>query len=184
MLPIQSIFHWPKQMEVRRCQIWTIQLVWWDSPAMKGYALHSLQTLMVPVVIILQEKVCLLLWSDPGSLSLQLSQHCNVAVRIYCLSKFQEIQKDDPFPILRQCTSLWLWRAASWTFSSMGNSHVTIPWTGHFVSSLLWHHFFSQIMMTSSKLSSSASCWFSRSSEMCKWCSFYFYVSVCETHLA
>jgi hypothetical protein len=28
-----------------------------------------------------------------------------------------------------QCTSLYPLRAASWTFSSMGNSHVAIPWT-------------------------------------------------------
>ena len=42
---------------------------------------------------------CLLLWPDSGILSLQLSQHCKVAVRVDGLSGFQEIQKDHPFPI-------------------------------------------------------------------------------------
>ena len=33
MLPTQSIFHRPEQMEVRRRQIQTIWWVWYDSPA-------------------------------------------------------------------------------------------------------------------------------------------------------
>jgi len=32
-LPMQSIFHWPKQMEIRRCQVWSIPWMWHDSPA-------------------------------------------------------------------------------------------------------------------------------------------------------
>ena len=33
MFPTQFIFHWPKQMELRKCQIWTIQWLRQDSPA-------------------------------------------------------------------------------------------------------------------------------------------------------
>jgi hypothetical protein len=37
---------------------------------------------MGPDIIVLQEKGCLLLWSDHGNSSLQLSQHHDVAVRV------------------------------------------------------------------------------------------------------
>jgi len=43
---------------------------------------------MGPDVIELQEKACLLLWPDSRSLSLQLSQHCDVVVRADGLSEF------------------------------------------------------------------------------------------------
>jgi len=78
MLPMQSIFHRPEQMEVRRHQIRTIRWVWYDSPAKIDNVLHSLQTGMGPGVIVLQEKGCLLLWPDSGNSSLQLSQRRNV----------------------------------------------------------------------------------------------------------
>jgi len=61
--------------------------------------LHGLQTGMGPGIIMLQEKRCLLLWPDPGNSSLQLSQRCEVAVRVDGLSGFKEIQKDHPFTI-------------------------------------------------------------------------------------
>jgi len=99
MLPTQSIFHRSEQMEDRRRQIWTIRWVWYDSPAKIDSVLHGLQTGMGPGVIVLQEKGCLLLWPDSGNLSLQLSQHCDVAVRVGGLSGFKEIQKCHPFPI-------------------------------------------------------------------------------------
>jgi len=70
MLPTQSIFHPPEQMEVRRRQIWTIQWVWCDSPAKIDSVLHRLQTGMGPGFIVLQEKSSLLLWSDSGNSSL------------------------------------------------------------------------------------------------------------------
>jgi len=73
--------------------------VWYDSPAKIDNVLHGLQTGMGPGVIALQEKGCLLLWPDSGNSSLQLSQRCNVAVRVDGLSGFKEIQKDHPFPI-------------------------------------------------------------------------------------
>ena len=63
VLPTQSIFHRPEQMEVRRHQIWTIWWVWYDSPAKIGSVLHDLQTGMGPGIIMLQEKGCLL-WPD------------------------------------------------------------------------------------------------------------------------
>jgi hypothetical protein len=98
MLPAQSIFHWPEKMEVRRHQIWTIWWVWYDSPAKIDNVLYGLQTGMGPGIIVLQEKG-FLLWPDSGNSSLQLSQHCSVAVRVDGLSGFKEIQKDHPFPI-------------------------------------------------------------------------------------
>jgi len=54
MLPTQSIFRGPKQMEVRRCQIWTIRWVWYNSPAKTDSVLHGLLTGMGPGVIVLQ----------------------------------------------------------------------------------------------------------------------------------
>jgi len=82
MLPTQSIFHLPEQMEVRRRQIQTIQWVQYDSPAKIDNVLHGLQTGMGPGIIALQEKGSLLLWPDSGNLSLQLSQRRDVVVRV------------------------------------------------------------------------------------------------------
>ena len=76
----------------------------------------------------LQEKGCLLLWSDCASSSLQLSQHCDVAVRIDHLSGFQNNNKDRSFPTPKDSTHHPL-RAVSWTFSSVGNLHVITPQT-------------------------------------------------------
>ena len=64
-----------------------------------GDVLHNLQNGLGPGIVMLQERVCLLLWPESGSSSLQLSQHHNVAVRADSLSVFQEIQKDQPLPI-------------------------------------------------------------------------------------
>jgi len=80
MLPTQSIFHRPEQMKVRRHQIRTIRWVWYNSPTKIDNVFHGLQTGMGPGVIMLQEKSCLLLWPDSGTLSLQLSH--DVAVRV------------------------------------------------------------------------------------------------------
>ena len=99
MLPTQSIFHRPKQMEVGRCQIQTIRWVWYNSPAKIDSVLHGLQTGMGPGVTVLQEKGCLLLWPDSGNSSLELGHRRDVAVRVDGLSGFKEIQKDHPFPI-------------------------------------------------------------------------------------
>jgi len=73
--------------------------VWNNSPAKIDNVLHGLQTGMGPGVIMLQEKACLLLWPDSGNSSLQLSQRRDVVVRVDCLSGFNEIQKDQPFPL-------------------------------------------------------------------------------------
>ena len=99
-LPTQFIFHRHEQMEVRRRQIRTIRWVWYDSPAKFDNVLHGLETGMGPGVIVLQGKGCLLLWHDSGNTSLQLSQCRDVAVRVG-LSGFKEIQKDRPFPTLK-----------------------------------------------------------------------------------
>jgi len=58
-----------------------------------------------------------LLWPDSGSWSFQLIQHCNIAVRIDDLSRFQEIQKKHPFPIRKECTSLDLLKAVNSSFN-------------------------------------------------------------------
>jgi hypothetical protein len=54
---------------------------------------------MRPGVIVLQEKGNLLLWPDSENSGLQLSQRCDVAVRVDGLSRFQEIQEDHAIPI-------------------------------------------------------------------------------------
>ena len=51
MLPLQSIFHRPEKMEVRRHQIRTIRWVWYDSLAIIDNVLNGLQTGMGPGVI-------------------------------------------------------------------------------------------------------------------------------------
>jgi len=99
MLPMQSSFHRPEQIKVRRRQIRTICWVWHDSPAKIDSVLHGLQTGMGPGIIMLQQKGYILLWPDSGNSSLQLSQCRNVAVRVDGLSGFKEIQKDHPFRI-------------------------------------------------------------------------------------
>lgn len=60
--------------------------------------LHGLQIDVVPGVTVLQEKRCLLNCPESGSLSLQLSQSCDVGVRTDGLSGFQETQKDHSLP--------------------------------------------------------------------------------------
>ena len=65
-LPTQSIFHQHEQIEASKC------------PAKIGNVLHCLKIDMGLGVNVFQEKVCLLLWSDSGSVSLQLSQHHDV----------------------------------------------------------------------------------------------------------
>ena len=99
MLPMQSIFHQPEMMKVRRCQIWTTWWVCLDSSEKTGNVPYDLQNVTGTGIIMLQEKSCCLLWPHGGSSSLQLSQNCDVAVRIDGLSRFQEIQKVYAFPI-------------------------------------------------------------------------------------
>ena len=53
---------------------------------------------MGPGIIVLQEKSCVV-WPDSVTASLQLRQQLVVVFRTDDLSGFQEIQKDDPFPI-------------------------------------------------------------------------------------
>lgn len=74
---------------------------------------------MGPGAVMSQEKGCLLLWPDPGSSSLQLSEWHNPAVRADGLSQFKEIQKDHHIPIQKDtthhfihwgpCLELFLW---------------------------------------------------------------------------
>ena len=108
---MQSIFHRPEQMEVRRRQIRTIQWVWYDSPAKIDNVLYGLKTGMGPGVIVLQEKGCLLLWPDSGNSSLQLSRRRNVAVRV------------DGFPGSRKSRMIP-------PFLSLKTVHVTLPTEG------------------------------------------------------
>jgi hypothetical protein len=96
-------------MEVRRRQIQTIWWVWYDSPAKIDSVLHGLQTGVGPGVIMLQEEGCVLLWPDSGNLSLQGSQRSELM--------FVWVQGNPEGSPLsypkRQCTSLYLLRAAS-----------------------------------------------------------------------
>jgi len=64
-----------------------------------GNVLHGFQTGMGPDVVVFKGKGSVLLWPDSGNSNLQLSQHCDLAVRVYDLSGFKEIQKDHPFQI-------------------------------------------------------------------------------------
>ena len=128
MLPTQSIFHLPEQMEVRRRQIQTIQWVQYDSPAKIDNVLYGLQTGMGPGIIVLQEKRCLLLWPGSGNSSLLLSQRREVVVGVDGPGSRKSRRSPSSYP-KRQCTSLYPLRATSWTFSSMGNSQVATPWT-------------------------------------------------------
>ena len=70
MLTMQSIFHWPEQVEVRRHQIQTIGWVWLDSTTKTGNVFHGLQACMGCGVIVLQEKGCCLSWPYSECLSL------------------------------------------------------------------------------------------------------------------
>ena len=67
VLPTQTMFHRPEQMEFRRRQIRTIRWVWYDSLAKIDNVLYGLQNGMGPGVIVLQEKGCPLLWPDTGN---------------------------------------------------------------------------------------------------------------------
>lgn len=111
---------------------------------------------LVPGITALQEKDCLL-WPDSGNSSRQLSQYCDVVVRVDVLSRFQAIQKDPLSYPKRQGTALYLLRAVSWTFSLMENSrHHSVDC--HFdCSSYWWHHILSPVKMGLRKLSPSAS---------------------------
>ena len=123
MSPTQPIFHRHEQMEVRRCQIQTTTCwVWQDSPAKTDNVLYSLQTGMVPGIIILQGKDCLVLGPDSGSSSFQLSQSCSIAVRVDGNPGSRKSRRIPPFLSQRQCASLYLLRAVSSTFSLKGNS--------------------------------------------------------------
>ena len=79
---------------------------------------------MGPGVTVLQEKGFLFLRTDVGNLNFELRQHCSVAVRV------PGNAEGSPLPYTkRECTSLYLLRAVSWTFPLMGNSPVATPWT-------------------------------------------------------
>lgn len=86
--------------------------MWWDSPAKTGNMRHDLPNGRERGTIVLQEEGCLILWPDSGSLSIQLSQHRNIVVRVDCLFSFQEIHKDHLLPIPKDSTP-YLLRAAS-----------------------------------------------------------------------
>jgi len=70
-MSMPSIFHRPKQMEVRTRQIRTIRWVWYDSLVKIDNVFHGLESGMGPGVIVLQEKSCLL-WTCVGVTSLRL----------------------------------------------------------------------------------------------------------------
>ena len=123
-----------------------------DRPTKNGSVLHGLQTNMGPGVIILQEKDCHLLWPDSGSSSLQLSQRCDVTVWVDGLPRFQEIQKDHPFPIPKDCAQHFtLWGLCPESFSPMKNSRHQSTCC-HFDSGSWWWYHVLSLMMRSREL--------------------------------
>ena len=127
ILPMQPIFHGPKQMKVRRCQIWTTWWLWWNSSAKIVNMLYSLQTGMGLAFSCCKREVVFFSGLTLKVQALSLSQCCSVVVRVDWLSRFQEFQKDRLFPIAEDSEHHSL-RAASWTASTMWNSHIAIPW--------------------------------------------------------
>ena len=97
MLPIQSIFHCLGKKEPRLydgCGRQSSQ-EWQRAPRSSNWFGSD--------IIMLQGKGCLLLWPDPGSLSLQHSQRCDLAVGDDDLSRFWETWKDHTFVIFQLC---------------------------------------------------------------------------------
>lgn len=91
---------------------------------MVGSVLHGLQTGVGPIAIALQEKSCFLLWSDSGSLSPHLSQCHGVAIRADVLAGSQKFLWQKTVHIFLLIEG-WILNF----FFSIGNSHVTTPWT-------------------------------------------------------
>lgn len=91
--------------------------------------LHCVKTALGPSVITLQEKAYLLLWPDSESLSLQLSQCCDMQVRVDGLSRFQEIQKDHFFPIPKD---------SAYHFTHWGLCPEPFLWWEIYMSSFQW----------------------------------------------
>ena len=68
-------------------------------------------------------------WLSSSLAWLQISQCCNVAVRVDGLSRFQEIQKDCPFPIPKVSANLLThWRLHLELFL-WWEIQITTPWT-------------------------------------------------------
>ena len=73
MLSMQSIFHLPEQMVIRRHQIWNIWWMWYNSPAKTGDSLYKLYTGMEPDVICFKSK--LVFFSGSSSLPQDSAHH-------------------------------------------------------------------------------------------------------------
>jgi hypothetical protein len=82
MVPAESIFHWSEQWKSEGAKS-TLTV----DPAKFCNVLYGLETAMVPGVIVLQEKGCLL-WSDSGNSGLRPSQRRDIAVRVHGLLRF------------------------------------------------------------------------------------------------
>lgn len=129
----------------------------------------------------LQEKDCLLIWSDSGGSVLQLSQYCDVAVRVNDFSRFQESQRDHPFQSQKTMNVTLPMDDCLDFFSSVRNSRCRsvdcccLYW---------WCYISPSIMMQSRILSTSATCWFNRSWKIWRWCSFCSCFNICWIHRA
>ena len=139
---------------------------------------------MDPGVTVLQEKGCLLPWTDSRNLSLQLSWCHDVLVRVDGLSGFQEIQKDHLFLYQKTVHITIPLTGYTLNFFFYESTHIATPLGFHFDSgSLCWHDISSLVMMQLMKLSPSASDWFIIYWQTCIQCSFCSCVSICGNRL-
>lgn len=120
MLPIQSIFHWTKELENGRNQIW--RWVWEDSPGKTGNVFHSLQTGMRFCFIMVLKKRSSL--SEHEKFDTSAKSELLDSTQIWC---FAQVPGDPQGSFIsspkRKCTWHYLLRAVCWTILSMENSH-------------------------------------------------------------
>ena len=83
-LPMQSVFHWPEQMEVRGCQVWTVQ------PRLAKSSI-VFKRVWGSALLCCKRKVASFSGPGSGNWSLQLSQHHDASVTVDALFGLQEI---------------------------------------------------------------------------------------------
>ena len=96
MLPMQSVFHWVKEVEDGRNQIWSILWVWEDSPGKTSNVFHILQTGMRFgfIMVVKQTNKQTNKKENKVVFSGQTPE-----VRYFSPGRFQETHTDHSFPI-------------------------------------------------------------------------------------